>query len=433
MHPMLNFCKSSFHRFLVTLGDNFCKRSAMVFLLALPPTLFVARGPADVLLVLIGVAFLFESVHKRRWQWLQDPVVVAGLVFWIFLNTVVSPFAEDSDRSFSRSLPWVRFPLFYAAVASWLLTEIHALRLATWCLAGVLGLVVADCLVQAVSGTSIMGDPIHNQRLLTLMGDKTVGSYIAKFGFPLVGMLICLDRFGVPQGPVVATILGPLMLLAVVLTNERTATVLTLFSLLLIGVFVFAAVPSRRALTLLIASALTGLISVIILFVDRVNDRAIRFIELLIQFDQSSYYGIFKMSWHIFLDHPLTGIGLKNYRDVRWEYVDLAQMPVGGMHPHNVWLEVLAETGLFGFAAFVGLVTVLIIVFARRAIDNRINSLGTGFLASSFVITLFPIAATQSFFSNWPAILLWCSFTFAMATVSCRMPTALGTGRCDDS
>ena len=58
--------------------------------------------------------------------------------------------------------------------------------------------------------------------------------------------------------------------------------------------------------------------------------------------------------WNMFLDHPVTGVGIGNFKS---EYVEYAR-PLGielrrePREPHNLYLEVGAETGLPGIAAF---------------------------------------------------------------------------------
>ena len=60
-----------------------------------------------------------------------------------------------------------------------------------------------------------------------------------------------------------------------------------------------------------------------------------------------------------FLDNPITGIGIGNFRLVHHIYPDSKLMPlhwwIFGMSAHNVLLHYLAETGIVGFLALVTL------------------------------------------------------------------------------
>jgi O-antigen ligase len=72
----------------------------------------------------------------------------------------------------------------------------------------------------------------------------------------------------------------------------------------------------------------------------------------------------------MFLDHPVTGVGIGNYKDHYPEYardqgIDARRK---AREPHNLYLEIAAETGLPGIAAFVFLIggTFAAVVAGRR-------------------------------------------------------------------
>lgn len=61
-----------------------------------------------------------------------------------------------------------------------------------------------------------------------------------------------------------------------------------------------------------------------------------------------------RAGWGMFMDHPLTGVGLGNYAGHYQEYARGLGIEVKRVdrEPHNLFLEVAAETGLPGLAAF---------------------------------------------------------------------------------
>jgi len=68
---------------------------------------------------------------------------------------------------------------------------------------------------------------------------------------------------------------------------------------------------------------------------------------------------LWKTAIRTFLDNPITGIGIGNFRLVHNIYPELRVMPlyrwVTGMSAHNVLLHYLAETGIVGCLALVTL------------------------------------------------------------------------------
>lgn len=60
-----------------------------------------------------------------------------------------------------------------------------------------------------------------------------------------------------------------------------------------------------------------------------------------------------KISWQMFLDHPLTGVGLNNFT-VSMEKYGYVSAATRFLQPvHNLYLLILSETGLLGLAAFI--------------------------------------------------------------------------------
>lgn len=106
----------------------------------------------------------------------------------------------------------------------------------------------------------------------------------------------------------------------------------------------------------------------------------------------------------MFLDHPLLGVGPGEYPNTYRTYADRAQdysneldvrLKASRRQPHNMWLGILAETGLLGFSAFVGMVVVTVrrLLRARRvarlAQRPELAALATAMLLSfcSYLVT----------------------------------------------
>ena len=74
---------------------------------------------------------------------------------------------------------------------------------------------------------------------------------------------------------------------------------------------------------------------------------------------------LWDMSWRMFLDHPLAGVGMGDY-SIEAEK-RLAERHVRTtVDSHNVYLQILATRGLVGFLPFVGYVAILILSLWKR-------------------------------------------------------------------
>lgn len=56
-------------------------------------------------------------------------------------------------------------------------------------------------------------------------------------------------------------------------------------------------------------------------------------------------------AWNMFLDYPLIGLGIGNFKAFYPEYT-LPQFWLAGQHAHNYYLNTLAETGILGLTAY---------------------------------------------------------------------------------
>lgn len=403
------------------LGYERLRHVNLALFLAFPLGMLFARGVAEVIVAVIGLSFLFVCARSGRWAWLRETPIALAVTLWLFLNLVVSPFAVDPMESFSRSLPWIRFVMFYAAVTVWLLADARDLRLVAWWMAGVVALVSVDVLVQGLSGVALTGNPMFGDgiagRLTGSLDRPNIGMLLAKFGFPTLGLLAWLCRRASTRWTIpAAAALCALMLAAILLTGERGAAVLTLLGLLLTILFLFVAHPRWRLAAAGLSASLIGTVITVILVVERLRARGAVLADDLSRFPETIYGNLFDLSLRIFLDNPLSGVGLKNFRLVCPLYKDAGVLSECHPHAHNIYLEWLSEAGAVGFLLFVAFVVSLFVAMARLARRNAGDAVSMGLLFGALVLSLFPLTASQSFFSNWPAMLLWFSIALAMAT-----------------
>jgi O-antigen ligase len=71
---------------------------------------------------------------------------------------------------------------------------------------------------------------------------------------------------------------------------------------------------------------------------------------------------VMKVGLSMFEEHPFLGVGVGNYQDQYWDYAPKLGLESGTLstsestnsrQPHNMYIELMAETGVFGFAFFI--------------------------------------------------------------------------------
>jgi O-antigen ligase len=131
------------------------------------------------------------------------------------------------------------------------------------------------------------------------------------------------------------------------------------------------------------------------------------------------HHGLYLSSYHMFKDNYLFGIGTKNFRYFCKRHSYNKYLPPTGSgnhrvyrqcfsHPHNTYLQLLAETGLIGTLPVICLLFFVVYKFFQYLFKYSLRSSLPSYqleaqicLYTALLITLFPFVSTGNFFNNW--------------------------------
>lgn len=128
-------------------------------------------------------------------------------------------------------------------------------------------------------------------------------------------------------------------------------------------------------------------------------------------------------AWAMFLDQPVLGVGAGNYTVHFDRYADVVgfsardyEQPGEVHYPHNLYLEIAAETGLAGLAVFAGVIAAAFLALrrARRVLLARGDRVSADF-ARAFEIALVGYLVSSVFLHGHFQRYLWLLFGFAAA------------------
>ena len=72
------------------------ERCSRVLLISMPLAIVAGKAPTEVFAALIALAFFLKTLLHRDYEWLHQPWVKAGLMFWAYL-VVRGLFAENAQ------------------------------------------------------------------------------------------------------------------------------------------------------------------------------------------------------------------------------------------------------------------------------------------------------------------------------------------------
>ena len=130
-------------------------------------------------------------------------------------------------------------------------------------------------------------------------------------------------------------------------------------------------------------------------------------------------------SIEILKDKPLFGSGIKGFRvncgNSKYENIkSLAYYKRCSTHPHNLYFEILSETGIIGFLSIIIFFIIImmkslkqIILLYNKNITPEDKIILSCFIATFAVLVsiLWPIRSSGSFFSNLNGSMIWFSIS----------------------
>ena len=397
--------------------------AALVFLCLIPTFLLFARGAADVSLVLVAVLFLVRSTLRRDWAWARQIDVAVLLLALLMLVVVVAPFGEYPGKNFARGLIWVRFVVFYAAVTRWVLVDKAAIRAVCYATFAALFVAALDAFYQFFAGYSLLGGQgmvSNGDRLTGPLDRPNIGSYLSKLAFGIMALaFVAREQLGEKRLFLIGAWVMVPVLAVIFLSGERTASVLTLMGLVAIVIGLFVSGGRARVLSVFLGAVGVVGLGLLLSFSDRIAGRVVALGSVVSDYADSIYGKLVLMGWRFFTENPLTGIGMGSF-----EKVCRAQQPPEALefgcypHPHNIYAEWLASSGLAGTLPWLVFVGIVIWAGVRLIRAGHTQTVLVAFYLATLNASFFPFAATQSAFSNWPAILAWMSIGCAVAALN---------------
>ena len=411
-------------------------RAALIAVLATPPLLLHAHGFAEATIAIAGLCLLARSHIAQDWAWARTPWLLIAWAWWGWLTLCSVPLpviglGEGGFPSFLQAVLTVRFLLLAAAMEHIVLRDPVPRRWLFGIMAASTLYIAGHSVIQFLFGRSLYGAPLA-------------------FGDTLTG------PFGKPRaGPPLARIMIPTLIPAVAALLDKSGIrpKLGAYALLLAGLGVVILIGQRMPLALaaggLVVSALllrnlrplvliAGVLSILLIAALPIvspptyQRLVVRTTAQLAGFPASHYGLLYTRALAIGVQNPVTGLGFDGFGtgcpNPRYfqPSLDGAQQDGGGaticwVHPHNFYIQALADAGFAGLALFCAMVLGWLRPLARGLWRDP-DPIRVGLFAT-MAVQMFPIQSSNAFTSLPMGGWLFMLLGWALAESRHRVPS----------
>ena len=377
---------------------------------------FLIWGPffPDLIVSVSSIFFLFYVFKNKKFYYFNNKPLIIFFIFCIYCILISIFIAEDKILSFESSLFYFRIGIFSCFLWYLINKDKSILNYFYYTLVLCFSILVVDGYFQYLTGENIIGYKLGingiGTRTSSFFGNEYIlGSYLSRL-FPLLFGLFLIKKKHKHEVYFVG-ILFILIDILIFMSGERTAffflNLSTLFIIVLIKKY-----QKFRLITLTIASLCIFFLSVNNLNLkDRMFSIPAKNMGIIESPSKnviftSAHDSLIRTAYEMFKDKPIFGHGPKMFRVIckneKYAIGDVSCMT----HPHNFYIQLLAETGIIGF-----LFLLLALSYVDYSAFRQLKSIIfrqkrplTDYqicLLAGILITVWPISPNGNFFNNW--------------------------------
>jgi O-antigen ligase len=366
---------------------------------------FLIWGPffPDLIVSLSALVFLVYVIKKKEFYYFNNKPLIIFFIFCFYCILVSIFVAKDRMLSFESSLFYFRIGVFACLI--WYLIDKNKKILSYfyYILVVCFSALILDSYIQFFTGINIIGLPKTGVRLSSFFGDELIlGSYLSRL-FPLLFALYLLKEKNQTE-LYFMSILFILLAGLIYISGERAAFFLFILSYVFIMIFL----EKFTKLKIILSVFFLILIIVLTFSFKDVKDRMISSPANTIKKSifTSEHDSLIRTAYNMFLDKPIFGHGPKMFRVICKDEKYAVGISPCMTHPHNFYVQLLAETGIIGFSfLFSAFAYVLYCAYRQlKSIVLRQKRYLTNYqvcLLAGILITVWPLTTNGNFFHNW--------------------------------
>ncbi len=403
--------------------------SLPIFLLMIMP-ISIILGPSISLIntVLLCLIFFQEYYKNKEIKLYDKNALIALVVLYVYLifNSLIS---IDFFSGIFRNAGFLRFILFFLTI-NLIFYKFSNNKYLFKIWSSIFFLVIIDIYIEQFTGSNLLGygkiqiDGVlqpHGPRVVSFFKTEPIaGAFATGFFFIVSGFLINSFRKIGGNFRVLFLFLILFALIGILMTGERSNTIKAFF-----GTILFFLITDFLKWKVKIICSLVFLIFVSVTiysseylkvryigqFFNQIKSEENRkeFIE------NSLYFKLQKSGISVFKNHPILGVGNKNYRIETCDekknkiYEDYHCLT----HPHQIYIELLSEHGIFGTAIILSIIFYLLFRILKQIIKSQNYPQIGAFIF--ILINFIPLLPSGSFFNDFNLTLFMINFSLIYA------------------
>lgn len=381
----------------------------------IPPSLVFSIFIADALIIFTSILFLISQISRKNFIIFRDKYFVFFLFFWFYL-IINSLFSYDSQLSLSRSLPYLRFGIFFLAFGYMLTLDDFKNNFLKFVLFFLIFICI-DANIQFFFGINLIGYEAHISRISSFFKDELVlGGFLLKM-YPifLISIVYLKKKFSLNN--FLVSFLVFIYFFSIYLSGERTA----FFNFLLLNIFLSIILFEKKYIKYFLSFLI--ILPLVFIYSSKNNDHILaRYLTIKDLFNNKTltifsktHENHYKSALEIYKSYPILGSGLKTFRQVCKKP---EHNPIGcSTHPHNIFMLFLSELGLIGIifylTAFFYFGLRMVQLFIARFKSNFINNSPIPvIIIVSVFMSFWPFSPSGNYFNNWMSILNFLPMSF---------------------
>ena len=421
-------------------------RLQTILICLIPSSLVFSIFIADLLVVILSIFFLIQVFKNKKFQYLNNTYFKFFFVYWLYIS-IISFFSEYFLESFKSSFTYIRFVIFPLVIIYCISNDKKFLEYFFYATISIFLLLIIDSFYEFNFGKNILGyGNLEKGRLVSFFKDEYVlGTYFCKLFFLIASLWFLLFNFKDKKQNLFFIIFYILSFIAIFISGDRTP-----FLLFLIGTLIFLILSEYDTrLKFLFLLFIISIVSSTLIYNQNLYDRLIK--RTLLEFGSekgltegariykielengkkisflTQHMNYFITSYKIFKENPIIGRGNKGFKQNCDKYkIDCCSC---APHPHNTYMQLLAENGLIGFlfffSFFLWLSYIFFIQLLKKFKKNQHNVISNSKLCILICIylNLWPFAQTGSIFNNWSSIIYFLPVGFFLNELNLKNKT----------